>query len=176
MYISYANALNLPISFLSVHKMIVEVALVDSRATENFIDQRTAQQWGVGTIKLSLPHLVYNVDGTQNQAGTLTEYCTLCCLIGDKESLQHFYITNLGRDCILLGYPWLSEFNPQIDWTKGEVDGGKVHIKTKWKKFQRPWQSYKRREVEPARIDYVDYTKINRVNIAQEWVIKAHQK
>jgi hypothetical protein len=161
MYISYANALNLPISFSSVHKMIADVALVDSGATENFIDQRTARRWRIGTLKLPLPRLVYNVDGTQNQAGTLTEYCTLHCLIGDKESLQRFYITNLGRDRILLGYPWLSEFNPRIDWAKGEVDGGRVRIETKWKKFQRPRQSYRKREREPARIDYMDYTKIN---------------
>jgi predicted aspartyl protease len=112
MYISYANALNLPISFSSVHKTIANVTLVDSGATENFINQRTAQRWGVGTVNLPLPHLVYNVDGTQNQAGTLTEYYTLRCLIGDKESLQCFYITNLGQDRVLLGYPWLSEFNP----------------------------------------------------------------
>jgi Retroviral aspartyl protease len=138
MYISYANALNLLISFSSVHKTVADVALVDSGATENFIDWRTVRRWGVGTIKLSLPHLVYNVDGIQNQAGTLTEYCTLHCLIGEKESLQCFYITNLGRNCVLLGYPWLSEFNPQIDWTKGEIDGGKACIETKWKKFQRP--------------------------------------
>jgi hypothetical protein len=156
--------------------MIVDIALVNSGATENFIDWRTTQRWEVGTVKLSLPRLMYNVDGTQNQSGTLIEYCTLRCLIGKKESLQRFYIINLGQDCVLLGYPWLSEFNPQIDWTKGEVDGGKVHIETKWKKFQRPRQSYRRREVEPVRIDYTDYTKINWVNIAQEWVIKAHQE
>jgi hypothetical protein len=45
MYISYANAnaLNLPISFANVHKTVADVTLVDSGATENFLDQRTVR-------------------------------------------------------------------------------------------------------------------------------------
>jgi hypothetical protein len=41
MYISYANAnaLNLPISFSNVHKMVADIALIDSGAMENFLDQ-----------------------------------------------------------------------------------------------------------------------------------------
>jgi hypothetical protein len=43
MYISYANAnaLNLPISFSNVHKTVADIALIDSEAMENFLDQWT---------------------------------------------------------------------------------------------------------------------------------------
>jgi Reverse transcriptase (RNA-dependent DNA polymerase)/RNase H-like domain found in reverse transcriptase len=170
MYISYANAnaLNLPISFSNVHKMVADVALVDSGATENFLDQHTVRQWGLSTHKLPHPRYVYNVDGTQNQAGTLTEYCVLRCIVGDKDTLQQFYVTNLGKDRVLLGHPWLSEFNSRINWAKGEVQNGGVRIETKWRKFQHPRQIHKDREKEPARIDCT--------NVAQEWAIKAHQE
>ena len=48
MYISYANALNLPISFANVCQKVADVALVDSGATENFLDQWTVKRWGLG--------------------------------------------------------------------------------------------------------------------------------
>jgi hypothetical protein len=48
--------------------------------------------------------------------------------------LQRFYVTNLRHDCILLGYPWLSTFNPHIDWTSGKVGEGEIRIESQWKK------------------------------------------
>ena len=41
MYINYANALNLPLFFYQKREKVVEEALLDSGATENFIDYRT---------------------------------------------------------------------------------------------------------------------------------------
>jgi hypothetical protein len=55
MYISYANALNLPVSFASVMKTIADKVLVDSGATKNFVDRRTVRRWGIGTRKLDRP-------------------------------------------------------------------------------------------------------------------------
>jgi hypothetical protein len=57
-----------------------------------------AQRLGIGTRKLKESRWVFNVDGMENQAGLLTEYCTLQVNKGDKESLQRFYITSLGND------------------------------------------------------------------------------
>jgi hypothetical protein len=74
------------------------------------------------------------VDGTENREGTLTEYCLLRCVVGGKDALQRFYVTNLGHDRVLLGYPWLSTFNPRIDWTSGKVGEGEIRIESQWKK------------------------------------------
>ena len=42
--------------------------------------------------------------------------------INRKNSVQHFFILNLGKkDNIILGYPWLTKNNPRIDWTTREV-------------------------------------------------------
>jgi hypothetical protein len=101
--------------------MIADKVLVDSETTENFVDQHTVRHWGIGTRKLDCPQQVFNVDRTKNKEGTLTEYCTLRCVVGDRDALQRFHVTNLGHDQVLLGYPWLSEFNPHINWMKGRV-------------------------------------------------------
>jgi hypothetical protein len=39
-----------------------------------------------------------------------------------------FYITNLGEDRTLLGFPWFAAFNPDIDWMKGTMDNLPIHI------------------------------------------------
>ena len=45
---------------------------------------------------------------------------------------------DLGFDQVLLGYPWLHEFNPQINW-KGEGVVGEVTLKT----ITNTWERWK---------------------------------
>ena len=46
--------------------------LVDLGATDNFIDPRLIVQLGLGTRELEQPQKIWNIDGTNNQAGMLT--------------------------------------------------------------------------------------------------------
>ena len=32
-----------------------------------------------------------------------------------------FFVTNLGQDHIVLGFPFLKEFNPEINWETGVI-------------------------------------------------------
>jgi hypothetical protein len=49
---------------------------------------------------------------------------------GNKKISEHFYITNLGSDQIILGYPWLHTFNPAINWENCKLEGPAVCIET----------------------------------------------
>jgi hypothetical protein len=40
-----------------------------------------------------------------------------------------FYITNLGSDCFILGYPWCQDFKPNIDWSNSMLNGPKLKMK-----------------------------------------------
>src|SRR6267154_1084529 len=75
-----------------------EKGLLNSGATHNFIDVRTAICLGVGTRKLKTPRTVTNVDGTTNQAGTISKYTILTCTYNGKQTKLPFYVTNLGKD------------------------------------------------------------------------------
>ena len=79
------NAMNLPFKFQNIRETAAGIALVDSGATENFIDFRTAIRWRVGVRELPRPRKVFNVDGTENKAGTLTKYCLLRCYVGEEQ-------------------------------------------------------------------------------------------
>ena len=56
---------------------IVEEGLLDSGATEKFIDQNFAKAKGLKTKPLAKPIKVYNVDGTPNKRGTIRSYIDL---------------------------------------------------------------------------------------------------
>ena len=74
------------ISIHTWHKKAETIALLDSGATHNFIDKRAVKPLGLGTRTLSQPRLVWNVNGTPNQAGTITQYCDLWTRRGKNTS------------------------------------------------------------------------------------------
>jgi len=39
-----------------------------------------------------------------------------------------FLITNIGNKDIVLGYPWLSTFEPQFDWTHTVIHEGALPV------------------------------------------------
>jgi hypothetical protein len=52
-------------------------ALVDCGATEDFIDRHYAKSSCLNLVKLAHPISVYNIDGTLNEAGSITEVVNL---------------------------------------------------------------------------------------------------
>ena len=99
-------------TFLSKRGRADKCVLVDSGATENFMDHSMIRRLGIGTRKLPVPRRIFNVDGTENITGRLTKFCTLRVRKGDQSHLQTFYITSLSMDRAILRYPWLKTFNP----------------------------------------------------------------
>ena len=130
MYIWRISTTNVTIAFQSLSEQAKKTALLDSGATENFIDERTWKRMGIGRWSLATPLIVYNVDGSENKQGKVTHYCWLRILFVGQAKLQMFYITTLGKDGIILGYPFFYTFNPTIDWQKGQIKEGNVSLHT----------------------------------------------
>ena len=105
-----------------------EIALLNTGATENFINPKTVACLCLGTKKLPYKQTVYNIDGTLNHNGAVTHACDLIVSKGNKKIQQQFYITNLGHDRFILGYPWFREFQPDIDWANGMLRGPPIHM------------------------------------------------
>ena len=101
MYVSEISAINVPFTFYCAHGTAEETALVDSGATENFMDNRMVEHLGIGKQEMTTPCQVFNVDGSKNKQGILTHYCLLRVKKGKEEDLQRFYITSLGGDHVL---------------------------------------------------------------------------
>jgi hypothetical protein len=96
-------------------------ALVDCGATGLFIDTEYVRLNNLSTRRLTTPIPVYNIDGTANEAGTITEIADIIlCYKGHAERTQ-FAVTSLGKQNMILGFTWLCDHNPEIDWQTKEV-------------------------------------------------------
>ena len=60
--------------------------------------------------------LVFNVDGTRNEAGSITEVVNTILHFEDHTERTTFAVTSLGSQALIPGYTWLAEHNPEIDW------------------------------------------------------------
>jgi hypothetical protein len=181
MYISEKSSINMPFTFSCAHGMAEETALVDSSATENFMDERMVTRLGIGKRPMKQPHRVFNVDGSENKNGMLTHYCMLRVQKGDKEELQKFYIAGLGEDRAILGYPWLRVFNPRINWDEGHVLGPPVEIEKALLKWVKQWNA---REIVAAATSHEEWEPGDEIianitqipsHAAQQWAIKANK-
>jgi len=70
------------------------------------------------------------VDGSTNRAGNVTKFCNLWLTRGGTKVKMGFYVTNLGRDRLILGHPWFRAFNPTINWETNQLEGDDVTIET----------------------------------------------
>jgi hypothetical protein len=130
MYSKKKDSMTIPLSVYMWHKMTETTALLDSRATHNFIDKRAVSSLGLGTRSLPHPLQVNNVDRTINSKGSITQYCNLWIQQGRKVVKLGFYVANLGSNCLILGHPWFKSFNPSINWSSNQLDGEDIVIKT----------------------------------------------
>ena len=110
--------------------MAEETRLLDTGATESFINHKTVARLCLGTQKLTVCGPVFNVDGTANKHGTITYVSYLLVSQGNKKRRVSFYITNLGQDHFIFGYPWCQEFKPDINWESLALKGLKIKVET----------------------------------------------
>jgi len=94
---------------------------VDSGATREFIDCHYTKSNWLHTRKLSEPIPVYNVDGTLNEAGSITEVVDLILRYWNHSEQTLFAVTGLGKQKLILGHSWLQKHNLEINWVTGEV-------------------------------------------------------
>ena len=52
----------------------------------------------------------------------LTKYIDLSVRTGKREEHMRFLVTSLGNEDLILGYPWLTTFEPQFNWANGVID------------------------------------------------------
>ena len=72
--------------------------------------------------KLRKPIEVRNADRTSNKGGMIWYQVNLHLRVKERNSLQRFFIMDLGnKNMVILGHPWLTRANPEINWTAGTV-------------------------------------------------------
>jgi hypothetical protein len=122
--------LSLPFQLNTIQQMTKDVTLLDSGVTENFIDKEVWKELKIRCFRLNKPLMVYNIDGTKNKQGKIEYYCWFKVRHRNKMSWMRFFLTGLGHNCLILGYPFLYAFNPDMDWRVARLEGGDVRLET----------------------------------------------
>jgi len=90
-------------------------ALLDSKATGNFIDQDFVHLKGINTRTLSHNIPVFNVDSFLNKAGQISEVVDILLHYKTHSKRILLAVSRLGKQSLILGYNWLKDHNPQVN-------------------------------------------------------------
>ena len=95
--------------------------LLDCRTTRSFIDCDFVYSKGINTQTISCPILVYNIDSSPNKVGQISEVVNIVLCYYTYSEWMLLAISSLGKQKLILGYTWLKDHSPKVDWQKGEV-------------------------------------------------------
>jgi hypothetical protein len=104
------------------------IALVDSEATENFMNLSYTKWLKLPIKQLPQPRKLYNIDGTENKSGELQFYTDLQVQNGGQTHFLQFFLSDLREHKAILGYPWFTAIQPKIDWKRGWIDHSQLPI------------------------------------------------
>jgi hypothetical protein len=83
------------------------VAMIDSGAQGSFMHQEFAVTNKVPMLLMQNPVRLTNIDGTPNDAGSLTHYTFLDVAIDGRIIPTVFFVTNISVFDVILGISWL---------------------------------------------------------------------
>ena len=90
-------------------------ALLDSGATGSFIDRDFVCLKGINTWTLLCNIPVFNVDGSPNEAGQISEVVDILLRYKTHFERMLLAVSGLGKQSLILGYNWLKDHNPKVD-------------------------------------------------------------
>src|SRR5258708_10679389 len=102
----------------SIAKRAKAIVLVDSGATENFMNLTYAKWLQLPIKQMEEPRKLLNVNGTENKSGELRYYTELQVQMGNNHTNLRFYLTKLGEQKAILGYPSFAGAQPKTDLRK----------------------------------------------------------
>jgi len=117
-------------------------ALLDFGATRSLIDRDFVRSKGMNTRALLHNIPVFNIDGSPNKAGQISKVVDVVLRYKTHSERMLLAISGLRKQSLILGYNWLKDHNPKIDWEKGEVEMTRYPLRCEgecvlWKKQTR---------------------------------------
>jgi len=76
---------------------------------------------GINTQSIFHPIPVYNVDGSPNEAGQISEVVDVVLCYKTHSERTLLAVSSLGKQNMILSYTWLKDHNPEVNWQTGEV-------------------------------------------------------
>jgi len=100
---------------LESHEGVAVKALLDSGATGLFMNMTFTREKGFKMERMKNPLLVKNVDRTVNVGGAIMHQVECNMFFKGHVERVRMDVCNLGKTEVILGMPWLTAHNPEID-------------------------------------------------------------
>ena len=95
--------------------------MVNSGATEDFINQQFCIQHQFPVRRLNQPRDIFIIDGKSSSVGPMIHESVIAMDIGSHREQIRFQVANLIKHEAILGMPWLKKHNPTINWDKEQI-------------------------------------------------------
>src|SRR6202011_4605433 len=109
------------ITHLDMSKSIMAPRLLDSGATGCTVNSDFIEHYQIPKQRLKQEIPLTNADGSANSDSPLKYTVVFLLQIGDHSEHRTFGIAKLDGHDFYLGFDWLQEHNPTIDWSKGAI-------------------------------------------------------
>jgi len=96
-------------------------AIIDSGATEDFIDKGFCSKYNIRTKQAKTIREVYLADGRPSAMGPIAHTAKVPMDIGSHRELAIFPVPKLPNHEVILGMPWLKQHSPRIDCGQGKI-------------------------------------------------------
>ena len=113
--------MRVPVTLQTTQKKVPVEAFLDCGANECFISQRFIDEHRLGVRYMKNPRKIENADGSPNAGGNLRYYTDFTVTTGIQSHPLRFYVTDIGPDNLVLGYPWFKVTNITPDWKAGTI-------------------------------------------------------
>ena len=113
--------MNIGLERVDNHKGILVKTLLDSGAMGIFADRKFMKKNGFKLEKLERQVRIQNMDGTGNSGGLVTHEIEVNVYYQGHVERMKLDVCDLGRTEVILGMPWLTAHNPEINWETGEI-------------------------------------------------------
>ena len=113
--------LPIKISTTNTSKVHSVKVLLDSRAMGSFIDKDFVHTKGISTQSISRPIPVYNMDNSPNKAGQISKVVDVVLHYKTYSKRTLLTVSSLGKQSMILGYTWLKDHNPKVNWQTREI-------------------------------------------------------
>jgi len=96
-------------------------AMIDSGATEDFIDREVCNKHGIKMMKAKNSREIYLSDGKPSAMGPVTHMTKVPTDLCSHRESATFQVAKLQNHEVILGMPWLREHNRTIDWNDKRI-------------------------------------------------------
>ena len=116
-----SEALYIPMHIRTKLETHVIPMLIDTGAMCNVLSQGTVKKLGLNWTPEETKVQVTNIDGSNCGSGIVNAYCDIPMKLDDLWKTECFHQAEIGTDQVILGLPWLENFDPTINWAEGMI-------------------------------------------------------